>query len=70
MLNNTLKDVAGNLLQIGDKVATNNIGYKDMKIMYVIGFNPKSIKLSLTKDGEEYGIGRASRYVAKLYNQD
>ena len=70
MINNTLKDVAGNELQIGDKVVTNNIGYKDLKIMYVVGFNPKTIKLSLTKDGKEYGIGRASRYVAKLFNQD
>lgn len=40
------KDIAGNIIKIGDEVAYNPPYYKGLKIATIIGFTPKGVRLS------------------------
>ena len=41
-----MKDVTGNTLQIGDKVATTVSCYEELQIVYVTGFAPCKIRVN------------------------
>lgn len=74
MSNDQVFDVLGNTLHIGDKCAAltegkEQFGSGHLVVCYVIGFSPKMVRLSLTRDGTGHCFSRKSSKLAKAYNQ-
>lgn len=65
-----MKDFLGNELEIGDIVAVTRNPYSQQWKRFVIGFSPKGIRVSITKDGEQEGNVYFSRQTVKVFNQN
>lgn len=49
-----MKDVFGNEIQLGDRVATNCYGYTDsLRVAHVIGFTAKKVRVEFEQGGEQ-----------------
>ena len=50
-----MRDISGIELQIGDLIAATNIGYADLRRVFIVGFTPKKIRVD-TKSSLDHGV--------------
>lgn len=51
-----MNDVAGNELSIGDKVATMFDGHSNLKVVEVVGFTPKKVRVKRSNGDGTYEL--------------
>ena len=63
-----MKDCDGNNLKIGDRVAVQKIGYRQLKIETVVGFSNQTVRI--TRNGESTPWRNIEPFrLAKVFNQ-